>query len=208
MSITIKKRNDKLIVKLDYSAERIKKIKTIKNYKWDCNERVWILPFSSENVDQLKYLFKNEQVKVEFEDNKELSNIINLTEVALKLKGYSFKTRKVYISHIKRFSSFICKDLKNITSEDLREYTLFLLEQENKSHTYANQAISSIKFLCSQVLQKENITANAFRPKKENKLPKVLSKEDIVKILNAINNEKHKTILFLTYSSAINLYLL
>jgi site-specific recombinase XerD len=203
MSVIIKKLNEEIIVKFDYSAERIKKIKSIKNYRWDSDERVWILPFSSQNVNQLKHIFGNEQLRVEFEENIDFDNILKLTEEVLKLKGYSFKTRNVYINHIKRFSSFVNKGLKNITSEDLKLYTLFLLEKENKSHTYANQAISSIKFLCKQVLQKENVTTNVYRPKKENKLPKVLSKEDIMRILKSVNNEKHKTILFLTYSAGL-----
>lgn len=128
---------------------------------------------------------------------------MSLTEEVLKLKGYSFKTRKAYINHIKRFSSFVDKDLENITSDDLRLYILFLLEKEKKSHTYANQAISSIKFLCKEVLNKQNVTANMYRPKKEKKLPKVLSREEVIRILKAVGNEKHKTILFLTYSAGL-----
>lgn len=203
MSIFIKKRNEEITVQFDYSVERIKKIKSIKNYRWDSNERIWILPFNCENMNHLKYIFRNEQLIVNFEDNKEFNNILSLTEEVLKLKGYSFKTRKAYINHIKRFSSFVDKDLKNITSDDLKLYILFLLEKENKSHTYANQAISSVKFLCKEVLNKQNVIANMYRPKKEKKLPKVLSKEEVIRILKAVSNEKHKTILFLTYSAGL-----
>lgn len=41
------------------------------------------------------------------------------------------------------------------------------------------------------------------RPKKENRLPNVLSFQDVTKILVALKNEKHKTILFLTYSAGL-----
>ena len=41
------------------------------------------------------------------------------------------------------------------------------------------------------------------RPKKELRLPNVLSKEDVSHILNALQNEKHKTILFLIYSAGL-----
>ena len=54
----------------------------------------------------LKELFKNEQKNIDVENNLEL---YNLMEEEMKLKGYSFKTKKSYMSHIKRFSSYIMK---------------------------------------------------------------------------------------------------
>jgi site-specific recombinase XerD len=41
------------------------------------------------------------------------------------------------------------------------------------------------------------------RLKKEHKLPNVLAKEDVSKILNAVKNEKHKAILYLVYSAGL-----
>lgn len=60
-----------------------------------------------------------------------------------------------------------------------------------------------MKFLCKEVLGKNDVNTCVYRPKKEKKLPKVLSKEEIIKILKTVNNEKHKTILFLTYSAGL-----
>lgn len=41
------------------------------------------------------------------------------------------------------------------------------------------------------------------RPKKENKLPKVIGENTVIKILKALENEKHKTILFIVYSAGL-----
>jgi integrase/recombinase XerD len=109
-------------------------------------------------------------------------------EEEIKLKGYSFKTNKSYMSHIKRFSSFINKNLDEIGNQDVRQYTLFLLENRNVSHSYVNQAISAIRFLCNEVLRQNKIIELMSRPKKENKLPNVLSFEDVTKILVALKN--------------------
>ena len=124
-------------------------------------------------------------------------------EEEIKLKGYSFKTKKSYMSHIRRFSSFINKNLDDIVNDDVRQYSLFLLENRNVSHSYVNQAISSIRFLCNEVLRQNKIIELMSRPKKENKLPNVLSFEDVSKILVSLRNEKHKTILFLIYSAGL-----
>ena len=66
-----------------------------------------------------------------------------------------------------------------------------------------NQAISAIRFLCNEVLRQHRIIEAICRPKKENKLPNVLSFQDVTKVLSALTNEKHKTILFLTYSAGL-----
>ncbi|MBU3146754.1 site-specific integrase [Clostridium sp. CF012] len=203
MTINISKRENELAVSFDYSQERISKVKSIKGHKWNANDKIWTIPFTEENFLILKELFKNEQKNIDIENNSRNKELYKLTEEEIKLKGYSFKTKKSYMSHIKRFSSFININLDEITNQDVRQYSLFLLEERNVSHSYVNQAISAIRFLCNEVLRQNKIIEAMPRPKKENKLPNVLSFEDVAKILGALKNEKHKAILFLTYSAGL-----
>lgn len=203
MTINISKRERELAVSFDYSQERISKIKSIEGHKWCANDKIWAIPFTEENLVMLKELFKNEQKNIDVEDNLRNKELYKLMEEEIKLKGYSFKTKKSYMSHIKRFSSFINKNLDEIVNQDVRQYILFLLENQKVSHSYVNQAISSIKFLCNDVLRQNKIIELMSRPKKENKFPNVLSFQDVTKILVALKNEKHKTILFLIYSAGL-----
>lgn len=71
-----------------------------------------------------------------------------------------------------------------------------------KQHSYANQAISSIGFFLKYVLKKNN-SIHLPRPKKEQKLPDILSRAEIHSILQAPRNVKHKAILSLTYSAGL-----
>jgi integrase/recombinase XerD len=203
MTVNISKCETELVVSFDYSQERIGKVKSIKGHKWNAKDKIWTIPFTEENLATLKELFKNEQKNIDIENNLRNKELFKLMEEEIKLKGFSFKTKKSYMSHIKRFSSFINKNMDQIVNQDVREYTLFLLENQNVSHSYVNQAISAIKFLCNEVLRQNSITELMSRPKKENKLPNVLSFEDVMKILVALKNEKHRTILFLIYSAGL-----
>lgn len=65
-----------------------------------------------------------------------------------------------------------------------------------------NQAISALKFYSKHVLNLKE-TAPYIRPKKENKLPNVLSLDEVMIILKAVDNMKHQAILYLTYSSGL-----
>lgn len=130
-------------------------------------------------------------------------NTINKYIQELNIKGYSHKTKKTYINHIKAFQKYLNKDLDNIIEEDVKAYLNYLIMDKKCSHSYANQAISSIKFLNNYVLHKSELMIYVNRPKKERKLPDVLSKEEVRKILTALENKKHITILNLIYSAGL-----
>lgn len=203
MSVNITQKGNVLVVHFNYSPERIAKVKTIMGHKWNPDERIWTVPFTDENMDKLKRLFNNEVKNINCEENIKNRQLFMKMEEEIKLKGYSNKTSKSYLGHIRRFSSFINKDLDEISNDEVRKYALFLLEKEGVSHSYVNQAISSIKFLCNNVLN-QNITIDSIsRPKREKKLPVVLSFHEVSKILVALKNEKHKTILSLIYSAGL-----
>ncbi len=78
-----------------------------------------------------------------------------------------------------------------------------LLNQQQNSHSYVNQSLSAIKFLYKHVFNKNEPLCELPRPKKENKLPSVLNKEEVLKIFNQVKNYKHKAILYLVYSSGL-----
>ena len=121
----------------------------------------------------------------------------------LELKHYANNTVKTYVSCFERFINFYnSKDLDQIDENDIRNY-LKLLTQNNWSISYINQSINSIKFYYEIVLGMPNRFYDIERPKKKRKLPAILSKNEIKKIINATNNLKHKCILSILYSSGL-----
>jgi integrase/recombinase XerD len=66
-----------------------------------------------------------------------------------------------------------------------------------------NQAVNSVKFYYEVVLGMPNRFYSIERPRSENKLPKVISKEEVLAIINATNNIKHKCIVSLLYSAGL-----
>ena len=121
----------------------------------------------------------------------------------LNIQGYSIKTKKNYISHIHLFQEYINKNLDDILEKDVKAYLDYLLMEKGCSHSFANQAISSIKFLNKYVIHQQRLMIFVNRPRKEKKLPNVLSKEEVKRILASLDNKKHTTILALIYSSGL-----
>jgi len=80
-----------------------------------------------------------------------------------------------------------------------------LKKQTSRSglNSYINQAINSIKFYYEVVMGMPNRFYSIERPRKEHRLPKVVSKEEIVAIMNHTNNIKHRCIIGLLYSAGL-----
>lgn len=121
----------------------------------------------------------------------------------LELKKYALNTAKIYIHLFERFINFYKKeDLLNLDEFKIRAY-LQSLVQQNLSDSYINQSINAIKFYYEVVLEMPNRFYSVERPQKKVSLPKVLSKEQVYKIIDSVDNPKHKCIVSLLYSSGL-----
>lgn len=121
----------------------------------------------------------------------------------LELKHYALNTSKTYI-HL--FEVFINAH-KNIALTDIDENMIRLylqsLVQQQKSSSYINQMINSIKFYYEVVMEMPNRFYSIERPIKRESLPKVISLEEVQSIINNTNNVKHKCIVSLLYSAGL-----
>jgi integrase/recombinase XerD len=214
MSITLSRGKDNdIIISFDYSVERVKKIKLIDGNKYDSKQKCWTIPYENIAYHKLLALFKNEEIIIKKNEGngvREYSNlnivmadVIKKAEEELKLKAFSFKTRKSYLGHIRRLLIYSDKKVEELDIMDAREYILYLLDSQNSSSSYASQCISSIKFLFIIVLKRDINDIQLYRPKKEKKFPEVLSYQEVAKILKVITNLKHRAILFLVYSAGL-----
>ncbi|MCK4407127.1 MAG: site-specific integrase [Bacteroidales bacterium] len=129
---------------------------------------------------------------------------INLFYKYMRSKRYADQSIKTYISVlIKFFIYYKEKQPDEITNQDIINYNNDFILKNDLSPSYQNQLINAIKLFYEKVYNKKLIIENIERPIKARPLPKVLSKEDIKKIIDSISNLKHKTIISLIYSAGL-----
>ena len=151
------------------------------------------------------------QVSVDQKADKPTPNHTHIMEAVkkeLNLRGYSQKTRKAYLHHIGRYTRYFTKDPKDLDEEHIKDYILHLIDKEKVSRSYHNQAVSAIKFLYDRVLGVPRTVDGLPRPRKERKLPVVLSCKDVMRIFESLENVKHKAILMLIYSAGLRVSVL
>lgn len=119
-------------------------------------------------------------------------------------KRYSKNTISIYCNYFEDFCNYFKNTkLQNIIPEQINAYILNMIETKNISISQQNQRINAIKFYYEKILGKEKQYYELHRPKKEQKLPKVLGKNEVLRILNESINIKHKCIPMLIYSAGL-----
>ena len=128
--------------------------------------------------------------------------MLDKLETELKIRGFSKRTVDTYLFHSKKFLDFAKKEPNAVAEDDAKRYIAYLMSNKKYSPSSINLAISSLKFFYNEILQ--NNAFNAVKsPKLEKKLPTVLTKEEIKKLLNAAENPKHKLLIEFLYSSGL-----
>lgn len=121
----------------------------------------------------------------------------------LEIKKYSNNTCRTYISQFEKFiNHYKNLDLLAISEQEINQY-LQTLVQAKFSDSYINQAINSIKFYYEVVMGMPNRFYSIERPIQKEKLPKILSKDRVMAMINHTNNLKHRCILKLLYSAGL-----
>jgi integrase/recombinase XerD len=211
---------ERLKVHFPYDSEIIELIKTIPGARWAPEEKCWHFSMLAGPVEKLNQKFEG---KLKF-DELTIGRVGDLTVgrigdlkgkgklnlvpeefiKTLVLKNYSQNTIRTYRTMLQEFLVYYGKfDPEKITEEQIREYLLYLIEKRDLSISYQNQSINAIKFYYEQVMGRPVRTYYIQRPRKEKKLPNVLSENEVLLILNSTENLKHKAILSLIYSAGL-----
>jgi integrase/recombinase XerD len=119
------------------------------------------------------------------------------------LRGYSPQTIKSYNYNVSQFLHFIEKSRLNLSKESVRLY--LLSRSEKLSVNSSRLQYASISFFFREILNQPFNFDEIPIKKKEKTLPKILSKEEVKKIIDGCDNLKHRLILKLLYSSGLRL---
>lgn len=127
-----------------------------------------------------------------------------MLEAKLKMMRYSDATFRTYRYMFREFLKYTYpKKLHQITETDILLFQRKLVVEKECSRAYQNQSINAIKFYLEQVLGWDRQVYALQRPKKQQRLPLVLSTEEVQRLFECTPNLKHRTILMTIYSAGL-----
>jgi site-specific recombinase XerD len=124
---------------------------------------------------------------------------------ALRLKHYSIRTENSYVNWIRRFILFHKKRHPNeMGAAEVEAFLTHLAVNEHVAAPTQNQALSALLFLYREVLHQDLGPIDALRAKKPKRLPTVLTKEEVRRVLDQLSGT-HQLMAKLLYSSGLRL---
>ena len=121
-------------------------------------------------------------------------------EIELKIVKYSNHTLRNYLRINRDLLDLVKKQPEDITQQDVK---LFMAERlTNNSSSATLQALASIRFAYSNILKKDP-TFDIRRPKKEKKIPTVLTIDEVFQLINAAKTRKSRLMLNLLYATGM-----
>ncbi|HCT84614.1 MAG: integrase [Candidatus Margulisiibacteriota bacterium] len=121
----------------------------------------------------------------------------------LKLKGYAKKTQKAYFSALRCFEDYYHKSPKQLGNIEVRNFLLHLI-RINRASSTLRIYYSALSVVYKNILNQPEVMLNIPMFKKDKKrLPVILSREEINKILSVTTNKKHRAMIAVAYSSGL-----
>jgi len=213
---------ERLKIRFYYDEEMIRRVKSIPGHVWDPSLKYWHVPNSPENLNLLKQVFgdlavfdeslqfgsieplngsnEKEKVVLGFAESEKIKEL----RTWLQVRRYSPSTIRTYTEMTSTFLCFIYpKTAAEEVGNDIQRFVSEYILKRGLSYSYQNQLVNALKIFYREIMKQELQYEQVRRPRPEHKLPNVLSKDEVKKVLEALRNNKHKTMLSLIYACGL-----
>jgi site-specific recombinase XerD len=127
----------------------------------------------------------------------------DLMDRELRIRGLAENTRRSYLEKMRRFVRHFMRAPDQLTAEDVKQYQLFLTKDRRVTWSTFNVNVCAIRFFYRNVLRVEWNVEHIPYQKTGTRLPVVLSGEEVIALLDAATNLKHRAILMTLYSAGL-----
>jgi len=174
---------------------------------WSQTKKMWWVARNEFDYDKFKQVF-SQTYEISIQRGiAEAEEVVRLPKGYLeKLERvrYSESTIRIYTKYFDDYQRYFrLRNIEDITPDEINDYIHRLIIRNKISHSQQNQRINAIKFYYEQVLGKKKEFYSIDRPRKTRTLPKVISENEVIQLLNVSTNLKHKAIIATLYSAGL-----
>lgn len=121
----------------------------------------------------------------------------------MQIRNYSERTISNYVAALAKVAQFHQLSPDEINMEQFKNFLHHRISEDKVSVSVINQTISAFKIMQTDVLGREWETFKVKRPRKEKKLPVVMSVDEINQMIGLAKNVKHRALMALAYSTGM-----
>ena len=123
----------------------------------------------------------------------------------MQLRGLSARTQECYVAAVRQLAAHYQVSPASLTDEQLRQYFLYLTNEKKVARTTATIALCAIRFLYEQTLKQPWPTLRFVRPAPTKKLPTVLSRDEVRRVLALVRIPVYRECLTTIYAGGLRL---
>ena len=121
----------------------------------------------------------------------------------MRIRNFARCTQEQYVICVSAFAKYFGKSPELLDPQDIHAFQLYLIEGKHLSFSSLNVYVSALRFLYNVTLRRDwdfQVLPYARRPKK---LPVVLSREEMARLIGAVRNLKLRTVLMTMYGAGL-----
>jgi integrase/recombinase XerD len=123
----------------------------------------------------------------------------------MQLRGFAASTQESYVGAVSRLAQHYRRSPDRITEEELRQYFLYLANEKKVARATATITLCAVRFLYEHTLHRPWTTLRFVRPQREKKLPVVLSRDEVRRILAEVRIPVYRACLTTIYGCGLRL---
>jgi integrase/recombinase XerD len=121
----------------------------------------------------------------------------------LQRRNYSPETIRAYLRHVAAFAQHFHRSPDQLGANDIRQYQLFLIQRKKAAWSTYNQIVAALRFFYAKILKRPFVLSDIPFTRRPQRLPLILSRDEVARILEAPPHLKSRALLMTIYAAGL-----
>jgi integrase/recombinase XerD len=122
---------------------------------------------------------------------------------AMRQRGFSERTQKSYLGAVNGLAQYFHQSPNRLQAEQIQDYFVYLVQERGLCGASCRLYLNGIRFLFLRVLHWPQFDIPIQYPKKEQRIPELLTRLEVGQITRACHNDKHRMMLLTCYACGL-----
>ena len=121
----------------------------------------------------------------------------------LVVRGRSEHTRRAYLRAVTDLARYHRRAPDQLTDHEVQQYLRYLIEERHLAWASCRQTVGALRFFYEVTLGRPRHDFSLPMPKAARRLPQILSRQEVARVLDGTQNLKHRLLLMTTYAAGL-----